>query len=79
MEPVKFLIFDENSTIGSRLLGKIYTRCKEGKRLISTEVFGGMFIFILGGIKQLPSVMDVVRKEAKGTSSIWKSCVPFML
>lgn len=69
MEPVRFLIFDEYSMIGNRLLGKIDKRCREANPQKSDEAFGGLFVYFLGDIKQLPPVLDgapYVRKPTHG-------------
>lgn len=58
MRDVKFLIFDEYSMVGSALLGKIDQRCREAKPDEADEVFGGLCVYFLGDIKQLPPVMD---------------------
>lgn len=58
MSPVKFLICDEYSMVGSKIYGKIDQRCRDGKPQNSNEIFGGLFVYIIGDIKQLPPVMD---------------------
>ena len=70
MEPVKFLIFDEYSMIGSRLLGKIDKRCREAHAQNASEPFGGMFVYFLGDIKQLPPVMDGAPYMSSNTRGI---------
>ena len=57
MEPIRFLIFDEYSMIGLRMLHKIETRCREGKG--SDEPFGGLFVYFFGDLRQLPPVKDL--------------------
>ena len=53
----KFIIIDEYSMLGCRILKFIDQRCREatGK---SRKRFGGMFVFMLGDLKQLPPVKD---------------------
>lgn len=55
---IKFLIFDEYSMIGARMLHKINQRCMEVKNN-STEPFGGLFVWFFGDVRQLPPVKDV--------------------
>ncbi|KAE8738768.1 hypothetical protein FOCC_FOCC015740 [Frankliniella occidentalis] len=54
---VKFLIIDEYSMIGSRMMGMINRRCKEATGNYA-EDFGGLFTYFFGDIKQLPPVKD---------------------
>ncbi|KAK3914466.1 ATP-dependent DNA helicase [Frankliniella fusca] len=56
-ENVKFLILDEYSMIGSRMMGMINRRCKEATGNYE-EDFGGLFTYFFGDIKQLPPVKD---------------------
>ena len=58
MEPIKFLIFDEYSMIGLRMLHKIKTRCYEGKGN-SDETFCGIFVYFFGDLRILPPVKDI--------------------
>ena len=58
MEGCYFIIIDEMSMIGCTLLKKIDLRCREAKPLCSHLPFGGMVLFLLGDIKQLPPVLD---------------------
>ena len=57
MEPIRFLIFDDYSMIGLRMLHKIETRFREGKG--SDEPFGGLFVYFFGDLRQLPPVNDL--------------------
>lgn len=54
---VKFLILDEYSMIGCRMLHMINIRCKEATGNYD-EDFGGLFTLLFGDIKQLPPVKD---------------------
>lgn len=54
---VKFLILDEYSMIGCRMLEMINMRCKEATGNYD-EDFGGLFTYLYGDIKQLPCVKD---------------------
>ncbi|KAK3923264.1 ATP-dependent DNA helicase [Frankliniella fusca] len=54
---VKYIILDEFSMIGCSKLGMIDIRCKEATGNFE-EPFGGLYIMLLGDIKQLPPVMD---------------------
>lgn len=56
MESVSFLIIDEYSMIGLSMLAMIDARCKEGKG--NDIPFGGLCVYLLGDIKQLPPVKD---------------------
>ncbi|KAE8739581.1 hypothetical protein FOCC_FOCC014924, partial [Frankliniella occidentalis] len=57
MANVRFLIIDEYSMVGSRLLGYMERRCRDGKP-DSDVIFGGCFVYLVGDIKQLPPVGD---------------------
>ena len=59
MANVRFLIVDEYSMVGSKLLGYMERRCRDGKPL-SNELFGGCFVYLVGDIRQLPPVGDPV-------------------
>lgn len=52
-----FIIIDEVSMLGCSLLKKIDIRCRESKARNDVP-FGGMFIYLIGGLKQLPPVND---------------------
>lgn len=52
---LKFLIIDEMSMIGVRLLAMIEKRCRELRTEID-EPFGGIHVFLFGDFKQLPPV-----------------------
>ena len=54
---VKFLIIDEYSMVGCRMLEMINMRCKEATGNYS-EDFGGIFTYFFGDVKQLPPVKD---------------------
>ncbi|XP_034232800.1 uncharacterized protein LOC117640409 [Thrips palmi] len=55
MEPVRFLIVDEYSMIGLPILGMMERRCAEGKPG-SSETFGGLYVYLIGDLAQLPPV-----------------------
>lgn len=57
LKNLKFLIIDEMSLIGLRMLYMINYRCQEIKDNIY-EPFGGMFIYLFGDYNQLPPVGD---------------------
>jgi ATP-dependent DNA helicase PIF1 len=65
-----FLIIDEYSMVGLRLLGRIDRRlCQATGHL--QEPFGGVSIFLVGDILQLPPVKDTaVYKEASNRDSV---------
>jgi ATP-dependent DNA helicase PIF1 len=52
----KFIIIDEMSLVGCTLFRKIDLRCRIAKSI--NEPFGGMFVILLGDLKQLPPVRD---------------------
>lgn len=52
-----FVIIDEFSLIGCSLFKKIDIRLREAKMKMN-EKFGGMFLLLLGDIKQLPPIKD---------------------
>uniref|UniRef100_A0A8D9E7N4 ATP-dependent DNA helicase n=1 Tax=Cacopsylla melanoneura TaxID=428564 RepID=A0A8D9E7N4_9HEMI len=58
MEHCHFIIIDEMSMLGCSLFKKIDLRCREAKPLKASQPFGGMFLYLLGDIKQLPPVLD---------------------
>lgn len=58
MRPCHFLIIDEMSMVGCSLLKKIDLRCREAKPQHCNKPFGGLFLYLLGDIKQLPPVLD---------------------
>lgn len=57
MRNIPFIIIDEYSMIGKRLLRKIHMRLCEGYRS-TNEPFGGCIIYLFGDIRQLPPVKD---------------------
>lgn len=52
----KFIVIDEMSLVGCSLFRKIDLRCRTATS--NNEPFGGMFIILLGDLKQLPPVLD---------------------
>ncbi|KAK3922011.1 ATP-dependent DNA helicase [Frankliniella fusca] len=57
MEDVRFIFIDEFSMIGCRLLGFLEKRLREAKPRCD-EPFGGLFVYLIGDVRQLPSVGD---------------------
>lgn len=55
---IKFVLIDEYSMIGLRLLNKIHVRLCEARGDFS-EPFGGYFIYLFGDLRQLPPVRDL--------------------
>lgn len=53
----QFVIIDEISLLGCILLRKVDLRLREAKG-VENVPFGGMFLFLLGDLKQLPQVKD---------------------
>jgi len=58
LQHLRFIIIDEYSMIGLRLLNKIHKRLCEA-RGSATEPFGGYFIYLFGDLRQLPPVRDL--------------------
>lgn len=56
-EQVRFLIVDESSMVGLKLLSKLHTRCLDATNQPNLP-FGGFFVFFFGDIRQLPPVID---------------------
>ncbi|KAK3929809.1 ATP-dependent DNA helicase [Frankliniella fusca] len=57
MEDVRFIFIHEFSMIGCRLLGFLEKRLREAKPRCD-EPFGGLFVYLIGDVRQLPSVGD---------------------
>lgn len=55
---LKFIIIDEYSMIGKKLLEKIHVRLREGASC-TAHPFGGLFLYLFGDLRQLPPVRDV--------------------
>ncbi|KAK3922162.1 ATP-dependent DNA helicase RRM3 [Frankliniella fusca] len=55
MESVRFLIVDEYSMVSLALLAMIEQRCSQAHPY-STERFGGMFVYLIGDLSQLPPI-----------------------
>lgn len=56
MQPIRFIIIDEFSMIGLRLLNKIDQRLRQAKACDAP--FGHFFIYFFGDLRQLPPVQD---------------------
>ena len=57
LKNIKYVIIDEFSVIGLRMLGWIDKRLRQASGLMNT-VFGGYSIIMAGDIAQLPPVLD---------------------
>jgi len=64
---VKFIILDEYSLVGSNLLAMIDKRCRQASGVLD-EDFGGMYVYMLGDIRQLPPIMDIPLCSSKQKS-----------
>lgn len=69
MEPVKFIIVDEYSMIGLILLAMMELRCCEAKPRCR-EPFGGMYVYLIGDLAQLPPVLQQPIFSNKGSSNL---------
>ena len=58
MRHVKYLLIDEFSFVGPKLLLKIDSRLREAFPYQQKKCFGGAFIILVGDLAQLPPVMD---------------------
>lgn len=58
LRDTKYIIIDEYSMVGMRLLNKIHVRLCEGKSN-SNEPFGGCCVYLFGDLRQLPPVNDI--------------------
>ncbi|KAK3931974.1 ATP-dependent DNA helicase, partial [Frankliniella fusca] len=67
MENVQFLVCDEYSMIGAAMLRFIDLRCRQGKGI--DEIFGGLYVYLFGDIRQLPPVMDTPLYRAPKTNT----------
>ncbi|XP_066932700.1 uncharacterized protein [Clytia hemisphaerica] len=59
LKDIEYIIIDEFSVVGQRLLGWIDSRCRQATGKLET-LFGGMSIILVGDVAQLPPVMDDV-------------------
>ena len=59
MEPIKYIILDEKSMIGSKLFSKADSRLQEGFPVGQDESFRGCSILLFGDFGQLPPVGDI--------------------
>ena len=57
LQNVRFAIIDEMSLLGCSLLKKVDLRLREAKSKPNSP-FGGLFLFLLGDLKQLPPFKD---------------------
>lgn len=75
LSSVKYLIIDEFSVIGQKMLGWIDRRCKQGKAVMD-QAFGGMSVILVGDIAQLPPIGDAVlyHKKPTGDASLQGFC-----
>ena len=74
MGDIRYLIIDEYSVIGSRLMQEINKRCMAGKG--NNEPFGGLHIYFFGDLRQLPPVKDIplygsAAEEFEGKNGIY--------
>ncbi|XP_066915540.1 uncharacterized protein [Clytia hemisphaerica] len=78
LKDVKYIIIDEFSVVGQRLLGWIDSRCRQATGKEET-FFGGISIILVGDVAQLPPVMDDVlynikAKKGKATEGFLAYC-----
>ncbi|XP_066914869.1 uncharacterized protein [Clytia hemisphaerica] len=59
LKDIDYIIIDEFSVVGQRLLGWIDSRCRQATGKLET-LFGGISIILVGDVAQLPPVMDDV-------------------
>ena len=64
LNSVKYLIIDEFSVIGQKMLAWINRRCKHATGL-ETLPFGGISVILCGDIAQLPPISDQVLHHNK--------------
>jgi len=57
LQNVKYIIIDEFSVIGQKMLSWIDSRCRQGKALEHLP-FGGISVILVGDVAQLPPVLD---------------------
>lgn len=73
---VKVIIIDEISMIGAELLGRIDSRLKQIKGIFDVP-FGGLDIFLIGDLRQLPPVRATPIwkpiKQSIAGASIWRT------
>ena len=66
---IKYIIIDEFSVVGQKILGWIDKRCRQGTGEIELP-FGGIAVILVGDIAQLPPVMDKVLYHRKPNDEI---------
>ena len=59
MSTIKYIIIDEMSMVGRKLLGQIDRRLRQAFPHHAKQVFGGCSILLFGDFGQLPPVMDL--------------------
>ena len=64
LEGIQYLIIDEYSVIGQKMLGWISRRCKQATGRY-TVPFGGISVVLVGDIAQLPPITDKVVYHCK--------------
>ena len=69
MNGIKYLIIDEFSVVGQNMLGWIDKRCRQATGR-SDLPFGGISVFLVGDIGQLPPVLDKVLYHKKPNEEI---------
>jgi ATP-dependent DNA helicase PIF1 len=59
LEPIKYIILDEKSMVGRKLLSKVDSRLQDGFPLGQDDTFGGCSVLLFGDFGQLPPVGDI--------------------
>ena len=70
---IKYLVLEEISMIGRRMLGKIDARLRQAFPSSSSEVFGGCSILAFGDYGQLPPVLDLPLYSSEVKSNAWST------
>ncbi len=67
---IRFLIIDEMSMVGLKMLYYLCCRCQEAKGCM--DPFGGLYVWMFGDFRQLPPVMDrpMYDKQPAATESL---------
>lgn len=70
---MKFLFIDEYSMVGCRLLNPVHQRCMQPKGIYDSP-FGSMFVYLIGDMRQVPSVLDLPvyqdRRQLKSDAAV---------